>query len=37
MRFTIITGQGLDQMFDHEHDARVAVMNALIAFNSINN
>ena len=29
--------QGLDQMFDHENDARVAVMNALIAFNSINN
>jgi hypothetical protein len=27
---------GLDQMFDHEYDARVAVMNALIAFNSIN-
>jgi hypothetical protein len=29
--------QGLDQMFDHEADARIAVMNALIAFNSINN
>lgn len=29
--------QGLDQMFDHEADARVGVMNALIAFNSINN
>jgi len=29
--------QGLDQMFDHESDARIAVMNALIAFNSINN
>jgi hypothetical protein len=29
--------QGLDQMFDHEPDARIAVMNALIAFNSINN
>ena len=28
---------GLDQMYDHEADARVAVMNALIAFNSINN
>jgi Domain of unknown function (DUF4835) len=28
---------GLDQMFDHEADARMAVMNALIAFNSINN
>jgi hypothetical protein len=28
---------GLDQMFDHEFDTRVAVMNALIAFNSINN
>lgn len=28
---------GLDQMFDHEADARIAVMNALIAFNSINN
>jgi hypothetical protein len=29
--------QGLDQMFDHEADARVAVMNALIILNSINN
>jgi len=29
--------QGLDQMFDHESEARVGVMNALIAFNSINN
>ncbi len=29
--------QGLDQMFDHETDARVAVMNALITMNSINN
>jgi len=29
--------QGLDQMYDHETDARVAVMNALIAFNSVNN
>jgi hypothetical protein len=29
--------QGMDQMFDHEADARVGVMNALIAFNSINN
>jgi hypothetical protein len=28
---------GLDQMYDHEVDARVAVMNALITFNSINN
>ena len=28
---------GLDQMFDHEADARMAIMNALIAFNSINN
>ncbi len=28
---------GLDQMFDHEADARIAVMNALVAFNSINN
>ncbi len=28
--------QGLDQMFDHETDARVAVMNALISLNSIN-
>jgi hypothetical protein len=28
---------GLDQMFDHEADARMAVMNSLIAFNSINN
>ncbi len=28
---------GLDQMFDHESDARAAVMNALISFNSINN
>jgi hypothetical protein len=28
---------GLDQMFDHEADARMAVMNALIAFNTINN
>ena len=29
--------QGLDQMFDHEADARIAVMNALISLNSINN
>ena len=29
--------QGLDQMYDHEIDARLAVMNALIAFNSVNN
>jgi Domain of unknown function (DUF4835) len=29
--------QGLDQMFDHQDDARKGVMNALIAFNSINN
>jgi hypothetical protein len=29
--------QGLDQLFDHEAVARVAVMDALIAFNSINN
>ncbi len=29
--------QGLDQMFDHEENARVAVMNALITLNSINN
>jgi hypothetical protein len=28
---------GLDQMFDHQDDARKGVMNALIAFNSINN
>jgi len=28
---------GLDQMFDHEADARIAVMNALLAFNTINN
>ena len=28
---------GLDQMFDHEADARKGVMNALIEFNSINN
>ena len=28
--------QGLDQMFDHEMDARLGVMNALIAFNSVN-
>lgn len=28
---------GLDQMFDHEPDARNAVMNALVTFNSINN
>jgi len=28
---------GLDQMFDHEADARMAVMNSLIAFNTINN
>jgi hypothetical protein len=28
--------QGLDQMFDHEVDARIGVMNALIAFNSVN-
>jgi hypothetical protein len=29
--------QGLDQMYDHETDGRVAVMNALISLNSINN
>jgi len=29
--------QGLDQMFDHETDARVAVLNALNIMNSINN
>jgi hypothetical protein len=29
--------QGLDQMYDHETDGRVAVMNALITLNSINN
>jgi hypothetical protein len=29
--------QGLDQMFDHEADARIAVMNALIILNTINN
>jgi Domain of unknown function (DUF4835) len=29
--------QGLDQMFDHENDARIAVMNSLISMNSINN
>jgi hypothetical protein len=29
--------QGLDQMFDHEAEARVGVMNALSSFNSINN
>ena len=29
--------KGLDQMFDHEADARKGVMDALIAFNSINN
>jgi hypothetical protein len=29
--------QGLDQMYDHEADGRVAVMNALISLNSINN
>jgi hypothetical protein len=29
--------QGLDQMFNNEADARLAVMNALIALNSINN
>jgi hypothetical protein len=28
--------QGLDQMFDHEADSRIAVMNALIAFNGVN-
>lgn len=28
---------GLDQMFDHESDARIAVMNSLSAFNTINN
>jgi hypothetical protein len=28
---------GLDQMFDHEADARIAVMNAIISLNSINN
>jgi hypothetical protein len=29
--------QGMDQMFDHEADARVAVMNSLIIFNTIYN
>ncbi len=29
--------QGLDQMFDHEPEARVGVMNALSTLNSINN
>jgi hypothetical protein len=29
--------QGMDQMFDHEADARVAAMNSLIIFNSIYN
>ncbi len=29
--------QGLDQMFDHEADARVAVMSTLSTMNSINN
>jgi Domain of unknown function (DUF4835) len=29
--------QGLDQMFDHESDARIAVMNALSTLNSVNN
>ncbi len=29
--------QGLDQMLDHDADARLAVMNALISLNSINN
>jgi hypothetical protein len=29
--------QGMDQMFDHEADARIAVMNSLISMNSINN
>ena len=29
--------QGLDQMYDHEADGRVAVMNAMISLNSINN
>jgi Domain of unknown function (DUF4835) len=29
--------QGLDQLFDHEADARIAVMNSLITFNSIYN
>ena len=28
---------GLDQMFDHEADARIAVMNALNTMNSVNN
>lgn len=28
---------GLDQMFDHEAEARIAILNALIAFNTINN
>lgn len=28
---------GLDQMFDHEAEARIAVMNSLTAFNTINN
>jgi hypothetical protein len=27
---------GLDQMFDHQDDARKSILNALIAFNSIN-
>jgi hypothetical protein len=29
--------QGLDQMFDHEADARVSLLNSLITFNTINN
>jgi|SRR5450432_106026 len=29
--------QGMDQMFDHEADARIAVMNSLIILNTINN
>ncbi len=29
--------QGMDQMFDHEADARIAVMNSLISMNTINN
>jgi Domain of unknown function (DUF4835) len=29
--------QGLDQMYDHESEARVGVMNALSSFNTINN
>jgi hypothetical protein len=29
--------QGMDQMFDHEADARIAAMNSLVIFNSIYN